>query len=185
MKTGLRRGSCILVAFLGVAGLVAAADSKASAIDSIPLPAGLTVETADLVIHGRLEGGAPVLLDLATILAFPAQTFTCVDAWDGKEHKFTGALLSDILARAGIDKSSARITVAARNKYSIPIRRVDYEKFRYILAWKIDDHFFADDPATKNRGRLSIAIDFSKNPELDPEVYKHQLVWQACDILVE
>jgi hypothetical protein len=149
------------------------------------LTPALSAEAVDLAISGKVGGGAPVLLGLAAVMALPVRSFTCVDPWDGKPHKFTGALLSDVLERAGIDASSYRITVTARNKYSIPIRRTDYEKYGYILAWKLDDALFADDKATKNRGELIIAIDFAKNAELDPQLYKHQLVWQVNGIIAE
>ena len=104
--------------------------------------------TAELSIGGMIRGGSAVLLDAATVKSFPSLSFACVDPWDGKEHKFTGALLSDILYKAGIDAAATRITVTAKNKYSIPIRRSDYEKYGYILAWMLDDDAFADDKAT-------------------------------------
>jgi hypothetical protein len=155
-----------------------------TAATASPRP-GLTAETADLVIRGKTAGGAPLLLDLAAIMTLPARSFTSLDPWDGKQHRFTGATLAAVLERAGIDPSAARVTVTARNGYSIPIRRADWEKYEYLLAWAIDDHLFAEDPATRNRGPLSLAIDFSRWKELDPTIYKHQLVWQAKDILVE
>lgn len=168
-----------------VAAVAVAQGAGKAALDAIPLPTGLSAATADLTIDGKIGGGSAVYFDAATIKSFPAHSFSCVDPWDGKQHKFTGALLSDILSRAGIDASSYRITVTATNKYTIPIRRSDYEKFGYILAWKLDDALFADDKATKNRGKLIVAIDFAKYPELDPQLYKHQLVWQVNGIVAE
>lgn len=149
----------------------------------VALAVGLTAD--DLAIRGKIGNGGVLLLDLATVMSFPTYSFTCVDPWDGKPHSFTGALISDILSRAGIEASSSRITVAAKNKYTIPIRRADYEKYGYILAWKMDDRLFSEDKATKNRGTFFVAIDFSKHGELDPQLYKHQLVWQVNDIIAE
>ncbi len=140
---------------------------------------------ADLTIQGKIGDGNAVQLDLATVMSFPSHSFTSVDPWDGKEHKFTGVLLQDLLSRFDIDDSSTRITVTARNKYTIPIRRGDYEKYGYILAWKMDDHLFGDDKATKNRSSFVIAIDFARHPELNPELYKHQIVWQVNGIIAE
>jgi hypothetical protein len=140
---------------------------------------------ADLTIQGRIGDGSAITLDLATVMDLPAHSFSCVDPWDGKEHRFTGVLLQEMLSRYGIESSSTRVTITAKNKYSIPIRRVDYERCGYILAWKIDGRLFGDDKATKNRGSFIISIDFAKHPELDPQLYKHQLVWQVNGILVE
>jgi len=160
-------------------------EDRAKVIASIPLPAGLTAEKADLTLRGRIAGGLPLYLDLATLQAFPQSSFACVDPWDGKRHLFTGILISDLLARAGIEAGATRIVVEAKNKYSIPIRRADWERYGYMLAFRLDDRPFSEDKATRNRGLLIVAIDFAKYPELDPELYKHQLVWQVADILVE
>ncbi len=165
----------ILLALLGL-----------SAQGKTPTPTpGLTEETADLVIRGKVAGTPPLLFDLAAISALPARSFTTIDPWDGKEHSFEGVLLSDLLAAVGIDPAATRITVLARNKYSIPIKRADYEHYAYILAWKIDGHLFAADPSTKNRSVFSVAIDFARNKDLDPILFKHQLVWQTKYITVE
>lgn len=73
----------------------------------------------------------------------------------------------------------------AENKYSIPIRRTDYEKYNYLLAWKMDGQSFTSDAASRHRGFISIAINFSRYPELEPELFKHQLVWQLKEIDIE
>jgi hypothetical protein len=142
-------------------------------------------EPAVVTVRGKVAGGGPVRLDEAAIMALPAATFNSIDPWDRKEHSFTGPLLSDALARAGIDKAATRITVTAKNGYAIPIRRSDYEKYGYLLALKMDGQRFRDQASTANRGLAIIAIDFAKHRELDPELYKHHLVWQVADILVE
>lgn len=157
-----------LVMLLGWAGFGAAEDAA-----------------ADLTIQGKIGDGTAITLDLAMVMGLPSHSFTCVDPWDGKEHRFTGVLLQEMLSHFGIDSASTRVTVTAKNKYSIPIRRVDYERCGYILAWKVDGHLFGDDKATRNRGSFIIAIDFARHPELDPQLYKHQLVWQVSGILVE
>ena len=49
----------------------------------------------------------------------------------------------------------------------------------------MDDQLFGDDKATKNRSSFDIAIDFTRHPELNPELYKHQSVWQVNGIIAE
>jgi hypothetical protein len=49
----------------------------------------------------------------------------------------------------------------------------------------MDGRLFSEDKATKNRRVFVIAIDFSRLANLDPQLYKYQLVWQANDISVE
>ncbi len=148
-------------------------------------PRGLTAETADLTVRGLVGPGSSVYLDIASIRALPSRTFTCVDPWDNREHAFTGVLISDLLARLGIAPSAVRITVSARNKYSIPIRRRDFEQYEFLLAWAVDGRPLPENPSMKNRSPFCVAIDFGRFPELDPSIYKHQLVWQVNDIRVE
>jgi hypothetical protein len=152
---------------------------------AVPIPTGLTQETADLAIRGRISGSGTVFLDLNTIMALPRITFTTVDPWDGKIHEFTGVLLADVMAWLGIDVGATSLMLTANNKYSIPIKRVDYEHHRYIIAYMIDGKDFSADPSTRRRGPLAIAIDFSASRQLDQEIYKHQLVWQLSEILVQ
>lgn len=146
--------------------------------DENPAPVILTVQ-------GKIGAAVTVSFTAADIMALPPHGFSTVDPWDGKKHEFSGVLLSDVLSSAGIARSATRITAKAGNNYSIPIRRTDLEKFGYLLAWKIDGHLFGDDKSTKNRGFLSIAVNFTEYPELDPELIKHQLVWQLNEITVE
>lgn len=162
---------------------MAAQDSGAAAPWSISR--GISAETADLTIRGRTGSGDAVYLDVASVMALPSRTISCIDPWDNREHSFTGVLLSDLLSRLGVPPSASRIVVTARNKYSIPIRRQEYERYEFILAWAVDGHPIAENPAMKNRWPFCIAIDFGRFPELDPSVLKHQLVWQVNDILVE
>ena len=164
----LSRALLSLVMLLGLAAFCAAEET-----------------TADLTLKGKIGDGSPVPLDLATVMSFPSHSFTSVDPWDGKEHTFTGVLLQDLLSRFNLDASSTRITITARNKYTIPIRRGDYEKYGYLLAWRMDGHLFGDDKATKNRSSFIIAIDFTRHPELEPQLYKHQIVWQVNGIIAE
>ncbi len=161
--------ACLLCALAPAGGFAEAAQ---------PSPSALSV---------RIAGGdeAPLLLDEEAIKALPQRSFTTLDPWDGKIHEFSGVLLSVLLEKAGAPAQAAKITVTARNKYTIPIRRSDCEKYGYLLAWKMDGRPFGDDKATRNRGFASIAIDFTGRPELDPELYKHQLVWQVSEIVVE
>ncbi len=149
------------------------------------VPRGLTAETADLTVRGSIGPDSPVYLDAASVRSLPSRTFTCVDPWDNRVHSFTGVLLSDLLARLGVSPSASRITVTARNKYAIPIRRGDYERYEFLLAWAVDGLPIEENPAMKNRRPFCIAIDFARFPELDPSILKHQLVWQVNEILVE
>ena len=152
---------------------------------SATLPAGLAADTADLIITGKIKQAEPLLLDMKTIKSLPAITFSSVDPWDGKVHQFTGVLLEGILDWIGIEDSAYSLVLTARNQYSVPIRREDYERYGYIIAYAMDGKEFSADPDDKKRGPLAIAIDFTKNKDLAQEVYKHQLLWQLHEIQIQ
>jgi hypothetical protein len=160
-------------------------DGELPGFAAVVLPSGLNAENADLVVRGRIVAGATVYLDLQTIMSFPSETFSTIDPWDGKVHRFTGVNLERFLDRLGIEKDAGSLLLKAKNNYSIAIKREDYERYGYILAWAIDGQLFGVDPTTKKRGPVAVAIDFSSNKNLDTEIYKHQLIWHVIDILVQ
>ena len=142
-------------------------------------------QVPELMVRGKIGGAGVRYLDLATIMALPSVTFSSVDPWDAKQHSFTGVPLNTLLASLGIEKSATSLVLTARNNYRIPIKREDYEEYGYILAYMIDGRLFSEDPSTSMRGPLFIAIDFSRHKTLSMDVYKHQLVWQLSEILVQ
>jgi hypothetical protein len=84
-----------------------------------------------------------------------------------------------------ISEMTEHIQVTASNDYSIPISIHDIKKYEYLLAYKIDDNLFQDKEKTQNKGLFIIAINFSKDKEIEMEIYKHQLVWQVFEIIVQ
>jgi hypothetical protein len=161
--------------------LLAAVFIVLSAVAAFATPA----EPAELVVRGKIGRPGPFVLDLKTVMALPPVTFKTSDPWDGKVYTFTGVLLEDLLKSAGIDRNAAEVVLTAKNKYSIPVHRGDYEKYGYIVAYMIDGKVFSANPATARRGTFAVAIDFSKNKNLPVDIYKHHLVWQLVDILVQ
>jgi len=149
---------------------------------AVGFPEGLAPESADLTVRGRREGGAQLNLDLKTIMALPSVTFRAFDPWDGVEYGFTGVPLKEFMDWAGIQDEAESIVLTARNAYTIPIKRADYERNAYYIVYMIDGKLFADDPAAKKRGPLAIAIDFAASKGLPIEIYRHQLVWKLADI---
>ena len=159
--------------------MLAAASMPGAALES-------ALAQADLVVRGKVGREGIVILDLQTIMSFPPTTFRTIDPWDKeqKEHSFTGVLLKDLLARLGIRDDAKVLVLTAKNNYTIPVERKDYEEHGSIIAWMMDGKLLATDPALRKRGPLAVAIDFAGNKDLPVEIYKHQLIWQLADILV-
>ncbi|MDP3176998.1 MAG: hypothetical protein Q8M76_03770 [Spirochaetaceae bacterium] len=180
--------SLVTAVFLAAAQTVLCAQGQASplsAFAAVTLPKDLGPETADLVVRGRTEKGVPLNLDMKTIMALPSVTFRAFDPWDGVEYDFTGVSLKDFMAWVGIKDEAKSLVLTARNSYTIPIKRSDYEKNAYYIVYMIGGKLFADDPAAKQRGPLAIAIDFAASKGLPIEIYRHQLVWKLADIVVQ
>ncbi|GAB1484705.1 hypothetical protein MASR2M78_35230 [Treponema sp.] len=55
-----------------------------------------------LTIFGKLGAVSSFSYSENDIRAMPQHSFSTIDPWDGKKHEFTGVLLADLLARAGI-----------------------------------------------------------------------------------
>ena len=147
-------------------------------------PASPTSGQADLVIDGSGVDG-PLSLDLDFLMSLPAETFRCVDPWDGEEHSYTGVSLVRLLDSCGMSPDARRVDVLAANGYSAPVTTDDLRKYSYILAYEMDGETFEAAGSLAKRGKLIIALDFTDAEDLDVDVYKHQLVWQVNRIEVE
>lgn len=187
IRYGISRFSIVLIVMC-ICILVSCENEGSETVESIkniPLPDTLSEETADLIVEGRINEGTPVLLDLSTVKKYPSMSFSGEDPWTNKEYTYTGVSLNALLKAFSVDQSASSVMVHAENDYSIGITLADIEQYTYILAYKIDNTFPAEEEAFTNRGTFFIAIDFSQHRTLDVEMYKHQLVWQVNRIVVE
>ena len=150
---------------------------------AVELPEKITEETAALIIEGRLKHEEKVLLDLETIMQYPAESFTSIDPWDGERHEYSGVPLYEMLDYFGLEEGVDAVRVTAENGYEVDIRLEDLKKYGYLLAYKIDGKRPREAEGLTKRGDLMVAIDFDAHEGLDPEVRKHQLVWQVRKVV--
>ena len=158
---------------------------QTAAFEKVGLPDGITETAADLVIKGKIAKANPVLLDLATIMQFPKISFTTFDPWDEKDQKYTGVSLISLLEYLQMDESADHIEVIAMNDYQVPIRVEDLRKYEYVLAYEIDGVLLKDSASMQKKGVLMIELNFDKHKDIDVEIYKSHLVWQAGTIIVK
>lgn len=149
------------------------------------LSAKLDPESADLVVKGKLANLNPALFDLATLKQLPATSFITTNHWTGAKEKYTGVAFIDLLMLLGLEASATSVEVLAINDYRINIRISDLKKYEYVLSYALDDKDYAEHEPAKNKGPIAVAINFDKHPELDRDIYKHQLVWFVNAIIVE
>ena len=92
-----------------------------------------------LTVDGAIDNtneGEPVEFDMATLRQVGLKEYVATDNAGGsdKDVRFTGILLSDLLAVVGAAKDATDVHAAALNDYSIDIPISDSEKMPVLLA---------------------------------------------------
>ena len=159
------------------AGLLIGALSFASACLALDAPK----ERPVLQITGKItekNAGESARFDMKMIEALPQHTFTTSTPWFDKPVKFTGPLLSDVLA--AVKASGSTVSAVAINDYKISIPMSDVSKFKVIVARQIDDKPIP----VREKGPLFVVYPFDSAAELRTSTYYERSIWQlkALDI---
>lgn len=139
----------------------------------------------DLTINGKLEGDAVRTFSLKTILQLPAVTFEVTHPVSGKKNTYTGVSLSELLTHLGVSSDAEYVVIEAANNYKAAVKINDIQRYDYLLSYKKNEKLYDELPPEQNRGPLAIAINFDKHPELEYDIYKHQLVWFVESLTVK
>jgi len=149
------------------------------------LSAKLNNSNAELIVKGKINPLNPAYFDLDTLRKFQPMSFEIANHWTGVKEKYTGIPIIDLLKFLGIDESASTIEVIATNEYRISIKIRDLKRYEYVLSYELNDKVYAELQPKFDKGPLAIAINFDKHPEIDREIYKHQLVWFVNTIIVK
>ena len=127
---------------------------------------------------GEKNAGETARFDMKMIEALPQHSFTTSTPWFDRPVKFTGPLLSDLLA--AVKASGTRISAEAINDYRITIPVADATRFKVIVARQIDDRPIP----VREKGPLFVVYPFDTDAELRTSVYYERSIWQlkALDI---
>jgi DMSO/TMAO reductase YedYZ molybdopterin-dependent catalytic subunit len=91
----------------------------------------------DLTVHGLVD--APRRVDLDELRALPATTVTrdihCVTKWSKFDTTWTGVLVSELLARAGVSPGATHVMVHAEQGYTTNIPLVDIMRDDCLVAY--------------------------------------------------
>jgi len=131
----------------------------------------------DLTVKGKINKLNPAYFDLSSLMVLKPHSFKHKSHWTGKVKEYTGVSFIRLLEVLGLDESATYVEVVASNNYKISIKISDLKKYDYLLAYKLDNKLYSAHDPKDDKGPVSIAINFDKHPELDWEIYKHQLVW--------
>jgi hypothetical protein len=182
--TRLPLGRDLLRESLRLIGISAALLFGAPALAQQQQPSGAVVLTISGV---GLKGEAQ--FDMAMLAALPQQSFTTQTPWYPVARKFTGPLLKDVLAAAGLlterhDKAQRQgqvIEAIAINDYKVTIPLEDALQRRLIMARLLDDK-----PMTlRDKGPLFLIYPFDADEHLRNSVFYSRSAWQLKSLRIK
>jgi hypothetical protein len=139
----------------------------------------------ELTVKGKINKRNPVHFDLKTFLQLKTSSFITKDHWTGEPTEFTGISFIGLLELLGLESTASYVDVIASNDYKVSIKISDLKNYDYLLAYKLNNKLYSEHDPKDDKGPIAIAINFDKHPELDWEIYKHQLVWFVETIIVQ
>jgi hypothetical protein len=166
-------------AALGI-GLAAALTALAFAAraDGLPRPQGRVILTVKGQI-GLSNQGQDAVFDMAMLEALPQHSFTTRTPWYDRPVKFTGPLLSDLLA--AVKAHGTAINATAINDYTIRIPVADATAHGVIVARLLDDQPMA----VRDKGPLFVVYPFDSKADLRTSTYYERSIWQLKRMGIE
>lgn len=134
-----------------------------------------------LTVSGKIgvkNAGETARFDMKMIEALPQHSFTTSTPWFDKPVKFTGPLLSDLLA--AVKAEGTVLSAVAINDYKINIPMSDVQKYKVIVARLLDDKPMP----VREKGPLFVVFPFDSATELRSSAYYERSIWQlkALDV---
>lgn len=155
------------------------------AVSVVSLPAlalDAPKERPILTLSGKIavkNAGETARFDMKMIEALPQHSFTTSTPWFDKPVKFTGPLLSDVLA--AVKASGTTVSAVAINDYKVSIPVTDATKFKMILARQIDDKPIP----VREKGPLFVVYPFDTSAELRTSTFYERSIWQLKALEVQ
>lgn len=127
---------------------------------------------------GEVNAGKTARLDMDMLAALPQHSFVTHTPWYDSPKKFTGPLLSDVLAM--VKAKGKTLKAVAINDYAIEIPFEDLDKYKVVLARLLDDQPMA----IREKGPLFVIYNFDSDAELRKSTYYERCIWQLKSIEV-
>ncbi|MCC6000603.1 MAG: oxidoreductase [Pararhodobacter sp.] len=143
----------------------------------MPQPEGPTLLSITGQIDNTNADGA-AQFDLTMIESLPQRETVTTTPWFEGAQRFSGPLLSDLMAASGASGSELRII--AINDYAATMPWADIESVPVILAVRHN----GETMSVRDKGPLFVIYPFDEHPELHDEVYFSRSVWQVTAIEV-
>lgn len=131
-----------------------------------------------LTINSK-PSGRKVDFDMAMLEKLPQRSFSTRTPWYAAPRTFTGPLLRDALAAAGVSGTQLRLIALNDFKVGMPIS--DTKKFDVIVARLLD----GQPMAVREKGPLFVIYPYDSSAELQSELYFGRSAWQLRTIEVQ
>ena len=153
--------------------------SSAWAVEGLAGPVVLTVSSRQRDSQRDGQRTSPTQFDMAALASLPQTGYTTHTPWYSQPRKFTGPLLRDVLASAGVHGSQLRLV--ALNDYRVDLPFDDVLQHEVLLARLMDDKPMA----VRDKGPLFVIYPFDQHAALRNAVYYSRCAWQlrAIDVL--
>jgi hypothetical protein len=146
----------------------------------LPLLAALpTWQVARAAAPVVLSVGPKAQFDMPALERMKQRTIRTATPWYDQPREFTGPLLRDVLAAAGVPvtaKGLARFT--ALNDYRVEIPLEDAREHDVIVARLLD----GAPMSVRQKGPLFVMYPFDEKPALRTTVYFSRCIWQLRSI---
>ena len=115
---------------------------------------------------------------MAGLAAMPQREFKTETPWLAGAARFSGPLLRDLLAKAGLEGHD--IKAVALNDYAVSIPFTDIRDHDVIVA----SHLNGQEMSVRDKGPLWVMYPFSQAPALKTETNYSRCIWQLNRIQV-
>lgn len=135
-----------------------------------------------LTVQGNAAAGQAARktdFDMATLEALPQHSFNTATPWFKNARTFSGPLLRDVLAAAGV--SGTELRAVALNNYKVNIPMEDVQKWDMLLATRLD----GQPMAVRDKGPLFIIYPFHAHEVLRSERFYSRSAWQLRTLEVK
>lgn len=135
-----------------------------------------------LTVQGFAPTGQPAPrkdFDMAMLEALPQHSFRTATPWFKEPRTFSGPLLREVLATAGVQGSELR--AVALNNYKVSIPMDDVAKWDMVLATRLD----GQPMAVRDKGPLFIIYPFHAHEVLRSERFYSRSAWQLRTLEVK
>lgn len=138
-----------------------------------------------LTVQGALTSGKIMEFTLDDLMQLPQTSFKVTSRRSRRQDLYQGVALADLLKHIAPKGEVTVVEVVAINDYRAYIKFEDILRYGYLLSYKKNGLFYWEHELAENKGPLAIAINFDKHPQMDWEIYKHQLVWFVKEMNIE